>query len=645
MENTKNFNVGNFIKINHIERAVELIKLQIDDDKFSFKTIELEIYRIEEKLLNFDIQNYYDEYIAKDILYNKTNIFYNIEYLIPKGSYGVRNFNFLSFEMLILYYSLSFYFYDIIKESYEAIETKKDNRKNISTYYGGKIDFENPKKSNLFYQKDYIDFNNIVNEKIEEILDLNKKAVIIKLDIQDYFKSIDFNILLETIKKYAVPSNSKTLNFDYTTIEEIKNLFLFINKSLLGIPLFAQSIVSNYLSYLYLFKLDNYIQELPVANEKDFLYVRYVDDFYLIFKRNKSVKNDKIGDEIFNITTGITEFLFSELQLNINHLKTHKMILEDTQDLQKFIKKEKIISIPETLKKEKKPQEKLDEIKEIIEKLKGEYKSGGVTSLSTEENNKLKEIFSKSLKNYIKVNTVKPTIDKMFKGWNPILTLYSSQALIFLLKHSEENNILKDFLLENTTVKFNHPQYLYLLEKFILSNEKDDTFNTKVLSSEINNSYLALIKKMLGNKSSLTQNQDINIDDTFLSKNQTITQQIKMLNLAEIEDKYNLAFNHLLNIYHYYCFKNDKDAGPLKKYKQTNVLQFLDKLNLSNIHLAFTIQFFDRRNKNNISHPGEELMENWIVSKNEYLEFKSNLNTLLIKIKSLLPPPSKHYEF
>ncbi|MHA3788670.1 hypothetical protein ACX0HA_10700 [Flavobacterium hauense] len=645
MEDIKNFNIGNFIKINHIERALELVKLQIEGDKFSFKTIELEIYRIEDKLSTFDVNNYYKEFIAKDIFYNKTNIFYNIEYLIPKGTYGVRNFNFLSFEMLILYYSLSFYFYDIIKDSYEAIEDKKNNRDNISTYYGGKIDFNNPNKSNLFYQNDYIDFNNVVNTKIEEILRQKKKAIIIKLDIQDYFKSIDFNILIETIKKYAVPSNSKRLNFDYTTIEEIKNLFLFINKSLLGVPLFSQSIVSNYLSYLYLFNLDNYIQELSIANEKDFLYTRYVDDFYLIYKRNKTVKNDIIGDEIFNITTGITEFLFSELQLNINHLKTHKVILENTADFEKFIKKEKIISIPETLKKPKKPQEKLDEIKDIIEKLKSEYKSDGLTHLNIEDNNKLKEIFSKSLTNYIKVSTVKANIDKMFKGWNPILTLYSSQALIYLLKHSKENKTLKEFLLTNTDVKFNHPQYLYLLEKFILSNDEDLDFNTEILSSKIKNPYLTLIKKMLGDKSPLTYNQDIWIDDVFITENQTITQQIKMLNLAEIEERYNLAFSHLLNIYHVYCFKNDSDAGELKKYNKTNVENFLDKLNLSNIHLAFTVQFFDRRNKNNISHAGEELMENWIVNENEYFEFKTKLNVLLVKIKKLLPPPPKEFLF
>jgi len=642
----KNFNTGNFLKIEHITKAYELICLQMEDPKFSFKTLELEIYRLSDQMKGFDCEKFYNELLVKDNFYNKGNIFFNIDYLIPKGTYGVREFNFLSLELLILYYSLGFYIHDLIKESYETIENKKTKRDNISTYYGGKIDFNSPKKSDLYYQTDYINFNNQVNDKIQEILNHGKKVVVIKLDIQDYFKTIDLEILLKIIKKYSVPSNSKKLNLDYATLEELKNLFLFINKSLKGIPLFSQNIISNFLSYIYLFDLDNYIQELSISHEKDFLYCRYVDDFYLIFKKNKTIKNDEIGDEIFQITTGITEFLYTNLQLNINQLKTHKLIIEDKSDFEQFIKKEKIISIPDTLKKEKKPKEKLEEIKEIIDKLKRQYKLKGNAYLDIEENNKLKEIFSTTLKKYLLSRDAIDIVDKIFKGWNPILTLSNSQALIFLIKHSSENILLKNFLLEKKEIKFNSPQYLFLLEKYILSNSKDDEFAKTILASTVNNSYFNLIKKMLDNKIVLVKNDDIAIDDLFLDINDTVMQQIKMLTLAEMEGKFNLAFNHLLNIYHYYCFKKDSNnTAELKKYNQNNVLDFLDHLKIPIEYLNFSIQFFDRRNKNNISHPGEELLENWVVNKQEYFEFKIKLNNILKKINELTPPTVKPFLF
>jgi len=636
----ENYNIGNFLKISHVKKAFELINLQIEDDKFSFKTLEFEIYRKNNVTVDFDCQKFYDELLKKDILYNHNETFFNIEYLIPKGVYGVRKFNFLSFEMLLLYYSLGFYIFDLIKESYETIELKKEKRENISTYYGGKINFNNPKKSVLYYQGDYIDFNNKVNNQIENILKKRKKAVVIKLDIQDYFKSIDLEILLKIINEYAVPSNSKRQHFDSSTIEELKNLFLFINKSLIGVPLFSQNILSNFLSYLYLFELDNFIQNLKNSREEDFIYCRYVDDFYIIFKRNKGIKNNSIGDEIFDITTSISEFLHEELGLKINELKTQAIIINDEDDFEKFIKKEKVISIPESLKNEKTPIDKLTDIKNIVEKLKKDYKSTGKVSITAEDSNKLKEIFSTSMKQYLATPNAKIIVDKMFLNWYPVLTLSSTQALIFLLKNSDQNKLLKDFLTENKEFKLSNPQYLFLLEKYLLSNVHDPVFNREIIESEGCNNYLNLIKKMLDESTIINESQDIFIDSDLLFSKDTLMQQIKMLTLAEIEGKYNLAFNHLLNIYHYYCFTNDPAAGELKKYNQINVTDFLDSLGISIKLLNFSMQFFDRRNKNNISHPGEELMESWAVNKEEYFRYKIKLNKLLKKIQDFLPPAS-----
>ncbi|MBL3547064.1 reverse transcriptase domain-containing protein [Chryseobacterium sp. KMC2] len=629
-------NIGNFLKVYHIERAFELIKLQIEDDKFSFKTLEFEIYRNENVIKSFDSQKFYDDFIKKDMLYNNNNIFFNIDYLIPKGVYGVRKFNFLSFQMLVLYYSLGFYIFDLIKESYEAIETKKEKRDNIATYYGGKINFEIPKNSILYYQGDYVEFNNKVNNQIENILNKKKKAIIIKLDIQDYFKSINIEILIDIIQEFAVPSNSKRYNFDISTIEEIKNLFLFINKSLRGVPLFSQNILSNFLSYLYLFELDNFVQNLKISREEDFVYFRYVDDFYLIYKRNKGIKNNIIGDEIFDITTSISEFLHETLDLKINELKTQAVIISDNDDFEKFIKKEKIISIPESLKKEQKPLDKLTEIKEIVEKLKKDYRTTGKISITTENSNKLKEIFSTSLKQYLGTTNAKVLVDQMFVNWYPVLTLSSTQALIYLLKHSKQNKLLKDFLNDKKDFKLSNPQYLFLLEKYLLSNVPDPAFNQEIIDIEECNSYLNLIKRMLDKNITIHNHNDISINPNILATKDTLMQQIKMLTTAEIEGKYNLAFNHLLNIYHYYCFINDKNAREFKKYNQINVTDFLDSLGLSIKEINFSMQFFDRRNKNNISHPGEELMESWAVNKEEYLIYKSKLNKLLKKIQDFI---------
>jgi hypothetical protein len=635
----RNFNTDYFLKEQHIQRAYNLIKLQIAEKSNTFKTIELEIYRKDKVLKDFDVKNYYKNLISKDIFYNKRSQFHNLEYLIPKGFNGVRKFNYLSFDLLVLYYSLGFYFHDLISESYKTIEEKKKKRANIFTFYGGKINFQIPEKSELLYYNDYIEFNKSVNEQIKKIIDSKKKAVIIKLDIQEYFKNIDFDILIKVIKKYTIPSNGKKSKFNNTTIQEIRNLFLFLNKSSTGLPLFSQNIISNFLSYIYLYELDNFVQNLEVAQEKEFIYSRYVDDFYLIYKRNKGISNEKIGDEMFEISSSISKFLANELDAKINPLKTQTLIIKDDDDLENFIKKEKVISLPEAIKKESTPEEKLKEILEIISKLKKDYKEKGNAYIDTDGNNKLNEIFSKTLKNYVNSSTAKKKIDSAFKKWNPRLTLANTSTLMFLISISSSNEEFRKFLFENSLHKFTTPQYLFLLEKFLLNNKITPSQRTKIKNSKIDNSYFQLIKKLTNRKFELEEFKliDLNFSDKILRENDSLCQQLKMMVLAEIEGKFNLAFNHLLNIFHYYCFTVDKEnKKELKKYNQISVTDFLDRLGFSIDELNFSMQFFDRRNKNNISHPGENEMENWVVNEQEYLSYKVKMNALVIRIENCL---------
>lgn len=635
----KNFNTDFFLKEEHIQKAYELAKAQIEEKSNTFKTIELEIYRRDKVLKNFNVKKYHQELISKDVFYNKRDRFYNLKYLIPKGFYGVRKFDFLSFELLILYYALGFYFSDLMDDSFQTIENKKKNRHNIFTFYGGKINFEKPASSELLYYKDYIEFNNSVNEHIKKIIDSNKKAVIIKLDIQEFYKNIDFNILLRIIEKYAVPSQGKKFKFDNTTIQEIRNLFLFLNKSSIGLPLFSQNVISNFLSYIYLYELDNYVQNLAVAKEKDFIYSRYVDDFYIIYKRNKTASNETLGDEIFNISTGISKFIADRLEARINQLKTQTLIIKDDDDLNNFIKKEKVISLPEAIKKKATPEEKLKEILEIVAKLKKDYKAKGKAYIDTDSNNKLNEIFSKSLKNYVNSNPAKKKIEKQFKNWNPLLTLANTSTLMFLVKQSSANEDFRKYLFEDIETKFSNPQHLYLLEKFLLNNTINSSRKAKINNSKSDNSYLELIKKLINRDFEFSglSSLDLNLTDDVLKSNDSLCQQVKMLVLAEIEEKYNLAFNHLLNVFHIYCFIVDKENTVVqKKYNQQNVTDFLDRLDFSIDYINFSIQFFDRRNKNNISHPGENHMENWVVNRDEYLGYKEKMNEILILIKNCL---------
>lgn len=132
------------------------------------------------------------------------------------------------------------------------------------------------------------------NRKELPLTPLNFK--VIKMDIKNYFPSINKHILYSKIVRSSILNDS--------SIETIKS-FIFSN-AYMGIPLGLA--FSNSLSELYLEEFDSAIQ----LNWQPLLYVRYVDDILLIV-------NERIDEN------EVVEFVKKELKnyhLEVNDTKT-----------------------------------------------------------------------------------------------------------------------------------------------------------------------------------------------------------------------------------------------------------------------------------------------------------------------------------
>jgi hypothetical protein len=99
--------------------------------------------------------------------------------------------------------------------------------------------------------------------------------------------------------------------------------------------------------------------------------------------------------------------------------------------------------------------------------------------------------------------------------------------------------------------------------------------------------------------------------------------------LAEAAEDYNLAFSHLLNAFHYYCYVEDKQSPfPQDRYDRMAVEKFLQPKASVN-EIRFVVAFFDRRNKNMISHAGHQKQGSSVVGKEEYFQYKEKMMDLL----------------
>ncbi|NOZ45164.1 MAG: hypothetical protein GXO79_00110 [Chlorobi bacterium] len=640
--NVKNYNFGYFLKEVHVKKALELINFQLSQTSYSFKSLDFELYRKEKYNSKFNVQNFYNNYVRNDILYNHLTAFNNKTYQIPKGLNGVRDFDFLSFYSTVVYYAIGFYIYEIINLSLKDRNSYKEKIGNVYTTYGGDINFESPPKSKIYYRDYYRKFNLGIKKYVKE----NRKGSklgILKLDIQSFYNSINHTTLLSSVEEFAYPKDVKKNNFDNNTKESIQDFLFFLKESNRGIPLSSQNIISNFLSDMMLVRLDDFIIEELKKQSLIFSYHRYVDDFFILIKFSRNKAKDKIGELLYQLGDKISTFLATELKLTINPLKSRQWVLSQNKDEQEFLKESKFISFSEN-ENMSTPNlnKKLKSILNILKELKNEFSEKGTAKIENEKDLLLKEIFSKSLMNLIKSNKHEKQLKEIFKDFNPILTLHSIKTILFITDNSKDGfNSLIKYLNRNFYKSKKSAQFMYLLERTIFLDSYTNNLDKKILEKDDNRSrYFSLIKRLVSAPTSLKKeylsNSDFPIKDEFLIKNPTLIQQIKKSILAEKSNNYNLAFNHILNAFHFYCYiRDNKFKNKMKYYNRENVKDFLQSKKISLSDNRFVISFFDRRNNNTISHPGDENFENWVVTRKEFLKYKNRMNKILRRLEQM----------
>lgn len=146
---------------------------------------------------------------------------------------------------------------------------------------------------------------------------LNAKAhmyndIFVKLDIKDFFNSINHEILLESLY-YELNKNKDEEQVTKIGIARLIKLCSIDSK---GLPLGL--ITSPILSNIYLKEFDNILYgTLKKWNLENPIYTRYADDLTISYKSNADISNDLV-DQLANLISN----LLKRYKLKINPIKT-----------------------------------------------------------------------------------------------------------------------------------------------------------------------------------------------------------------------------------------------------------------------------------------------------------------------------------
>ncbi|MGR7812103.1 hypothetical protein [Lacinutrix undariae] len=665
----REFHLGHFLKEHHFEKSVLLLKKQLKQTSPLYNNLDFTLYR-QSEIDTINVSEFYKDYIKRDSLYYFENKFYSKKYFGVQRAYKTREFHYLSLSSLITYYALGMYVRELLDKKI-GLDREINKSKKIDVFYGGRLNFENPTNSKIFYYEDYKEFIGLKESLTKPIEGKVKYAI--SLDIKSFFYTIDHKILFDLIDSNCTPTLKQKLNFNEITKESIVTLLRFFQQNNLGLPVSNQNLISSFLSSIYFSRFDQYVAD-KYLQDSNFSYIRYVDDFYLIFEEDSSTSLEDVRQKIYDIENDFSEYLINKLNLSVSSSKCDRFCISDNDSQLEFLNassldspfdlefdledlyKDSILSIEI---QDKKIPEIFDECISIIEKLKSQSTELPQLSIDTKESAYLNYILIlKACLSYSKSDEAIQKIkeSKIFDNIQALdFILIKPKVFFHLMTLAQEGrDSLFQLIKTNLESTGSTTQKLTILDKFfhqitflISENTNEIKANlitdfTKykneilpiLLAIKVNDiydlEYLNLIINSLDSSNNLSAFSPV-YNTSFLNLNDSIplTQQIKLRRINELLLNYNVCFNHLLNEFQS-LFERAYFSGESKKASDIRLKMSDEHFDGDEIH--FISNFFERRNQNSISHTNENDIGVWGVNLDEYIEYKNNVLPILAKI-------------
>jgi hypothetical protein len=613
----------------HVNKAYSLLKTQVNSTAHSYRCIDLEVFREEEAMQQLDPTEIFETFITNERFYNCPSLFGAIHYVVPKGDGGVRNYHFLEPRLRLLYYALGYYILDLTWKGRQVVRNRQPKH-GIHTSYGARISLKSPESSDIYYQEHFQSFNKRIRRALLKGVDQGI-AALLHIDIQDFYGSLSHSVICRSISDQSLPKDQLKFRHDEATASSIRKLLLWIMGEPKGLPLSRQNIVSNFISHLVLAPVDSLARNYQLGNSSGMSFHRYVDDMFFVVPYESGASMEKVGTEMLRLATHFGEFIANELGLVLNPLKTRIEIAETEMEATEIIEKTRRTSFYEPPPEEggETPQETLEKAIEVIVELKNDFKlKGKPLSFDSRADQTLKSCFRKDVTQYVDSGDAKMKLEDAFENWSPILTSKSVRVLIFLILKSPEalSNIIshvnRSLKTSPSIVELHLAEHLMVCEAY--SGELNETLLG--LKNRDDGPYAILLRRMIAGGAP-ERNEFLFIGTPEAEPPQPTLDQIREMALALREGKTNLAYNHLLNAFHDWCYELDPANLPRRRYKRNEVTDFL--LSVVPYGLVVTAaELFDRRNINAISHPGTEGVEVQPVSAAEFDTYREKVNKI-----------------
>lgn len=567
-------------------------------------------------------QDYFEEKIANNLFYGLAKEFAIYSYVIPKISLGLRNYRFFTYPLRALYYSIGIY---LVRLSQEFLSGYYHKRVKIRSYYGGLLHFDANglviNENTIYYRRHYKRFRRDMQAQIRD--DRIDDKVVISIDIQNYYDCISIPVLLEMLEKYCKATEQKRWHFDVISRDQIISFFRYLMSGNSGIPQADNDLVSSFIGFLYLTFADLRIEDQIKTIEEiaEYQIIRYTDDTAICLTFKPSVSPELREQIVESLTLRIADLLYYEFELRLN-TKTRLFWLCREDDRIEFEKSLKRVSPNYHRADDDSNEDPLSKARNILNELE-ELKGSRITVRFKHElqDEILKDVFDNRVRQLLSKQDNLKRISMIFDGFNFSLVRVAPVPIIIvlLLDQSAKSNF-RAFLCSQDILTTND---IYLMLTYLCQTDFADTDILGKLK-QFKGMEEIVAKFEEGSLSSQTPGYyDLSPQQIrSLKHSHDALEQVRLRVLSERMSQYSVALNHLLNEFHSICFEMDSNRGRAKTYDAEKVAAFLEAKNVSNETCVKIRGLFDRRNANQVSHPGSTEGISWGVTAEEYRDYK-----------------------
>ncbi|MGI4991619.1 RNA-directed DNA polymerase [Halobacteriovorax sp. GFR7] len=608
-----------------IAKAINLVNLQEKSGANAFNNIEYLIYKSNKD--KPDARFIFDKYVKHSNFYNHHEYLKGKNYNVAKGLNGTRVFHFLEKESLILYTALGIYIQELITPTFENFKRDIDFNNRVHTYYGADINIQNIQKSTVTYKDDYSDFLKRLKESAIKIFGEGNNFHIIKMDIKDFYYSIDHRELLKTIKEYTTEEVLLTKDHSDAIEDEISDYLYLLMSTSKGLPVSNQNITSSYIANTFLYKLDDYIYKLlhQSKNTNNWRYIRYVDDIYIFIENHAFEVSD-----LNSLVADVSFYIANHLGLQMNSKKSSITNISSSDDIDMFLDNASIVSNGQgdfalQFHEINDHNEVIQESKKIIKNLMFE----NIKELNTTQTSILNMLFIEKLKEKLKSEDYYKTL-KSCSDWDyperdlnyRNILIAPKQILNFFNFDKDFIDDLNQFIIKSFERNFKDHSIYHFVEYLLINNLLDENISETLSRSQESTSYIKLLKRSITKINNDTS--QILIPPSYLFKEiPSLPLQCKQLALAERKGDISRCLNHLYNILIEFA-KYKYQIENQNNYNISLLINNLGKesLSIKDIRMLRDIAYL--RCNNGISHPGHMK-----TNKDIYIDFKIFVHNFL----------------